>query len=76
MEQFNKLSRGFLHKFGSNRKQALALQDGVPYVYLFNEVPFNVDPKTGYASMYSYDRGVMSSFNFSAYRTVVRSPPQ
>ena len=24
--------------------------------------------------MYSYDRGVMSSFNFSAYRTVVQSP--
>lgn len=75
MEQFNKLSPvGSFTNSGSNRKQALALQDGVPYVYLFNEVPFNVDPKTGYASMYSYDRGVMSSFNFSAYRTVVQSP--
>lgn len=75
MEHFNKISPiGSFTNAGSNRKQALALKDGVPYVYLFNEIPFNVDPKTGYNSMYNYDKGVMNTFNFSAYRTVVQSP--
>ena len=77
MTQFNKLSPvGSFTNASSSRKQALALQDGVPYVYLYNEIPFNADPQndTAFSGMYNYDRGSMGSYNFSAYRTVVQSP--
>lgn len=77
MKQYNKLSPvGSFTNAGGSRKQALALQDGVPYVYLYNEIPFNADPQdtTAFRGMYNYDKGSMGSYNFSAYRTVVQSP--
>ncbi len=77
MTQYNKLSPvGSFTNASSSRKQALALQDGVPYVYLYNEIPFNADPQdtTAFEGMYNYDRGSMGAYNFSAYRTVVQAP--
>lgn len=77
MTQYNKLSPvGSFTNASSSRKQALALQDGVPYVYLYNEIPFNADPQdtTAFEGMYIYDRGSMGAYNFSAYRTVVQAP--
>ena len=77
MTQYNKLSPvGSFTNASSSRKQALALQDGVPYVYLYNEIPFNADPQdtTAFEGMYNYDRGSMGACNFSAYRTVVQAP--
>ncbi len=80
MEAYNQFSPvGSFTNAGSTRKQALALYDGTPYVYLFNEVSFDETPSADRASeafkdMFAYDTGVMSSFNFSAYRTIVQSP--
>ena len=75
MSVYNELSPiGSFTNAGNTASQALALYNGTPYVYLFNEVAFNEQPDKYYADMKAYDTGRMRRYNFSAYRTIVQRP--